>query len=374
MRLAEVLTSDHHTRYVVLDDQGSLVTPLVRYLKHLDQRGYALNTLRSYGISLMLFFEYLHQHNTDFQQVTLDTLAGFVSWLKWPYTSTKVIPSHPVAPARSARTINHILTAVANFYDYLWRVDEISGDLNAKTRAYLSPRARRYKGFLYHIAKDQPVEKHLLKQREPKKRPKTLTKACIEQLLAACCNQRDRLLLRLLYESGLRIGEALNLWLQDIDIPRRRIVVCDHGEAANGASLKTPSAERSVQISDELINFILDYVADAHAETVTTNHLFLKLSGPRAGQPLSYADVNDLFVRLRHRTGIDASAHLFRHTSLTHLAKAGWAPEYLRERAGHAQFQTTYQLYVHPSDEDLQEAWQQVEQRMQLPGEKHEHQ
>ncbi len=373
MRLAEALTSDHRTRYVILDDHGCLVIPLVRYLKHLDQRGYAPNTLRSYGTSLVLFFEYLNQRDADFRQVTLDTLAGFVSWLKWPYASPKVIPSYPVVPTRCARTINHILTAVASFYDYLWRIDEISVDLNTKTRAYLSPRARTYKGFLYHIAKDQPVEKHLLKQREPKKRPKTLTKAQIEQLLAACRNQRDRLLLRLLYESGLRIGEVLNLWLQDIDIARRTIKVCDHGEGANGVSLKTPSASRSVSVSDELTNRILDYVADAHDETITTNHIFLKLRGPHAGQPLTYVDVNDLFVRLRQQTGIDASAHLFRHTSFTHLAKAGWAPEYLRERAGHAQFQTTYQLYVHPSDEDLQEAWQQTEAQMCLSGEKDEH-
>jgi len=141
----------------------------------------------------------------------------------------------------------------------------------------------------------------------------------------------------------------------------------------NGVSLKTPSAERSVSVSHELTNLILDYVAEAHAETVTTNHIFLKLSGPRVGQPLTYADVNDLFGRLRHQTGIVASAHMFRHTSLTHLAKAGWAPEYLRERAGHAQFQSTYQLYVHPSDEDLQEAWQQTEAKMRLSGERDEH-
>ena len=82
MRLTEVFTSDHRIRYVVLDDQGELVIPLVKYLKHLDQRGYALNTLRSYGISLMLFFEYLNQRDVDFRQITLDTLAGFVSWLK----------------------------------------------------------------------------------------------------------------------------------------------------------------------------------------------------------------------------------------------------------------------------------------------------
>ncbi|MFL5629378.1 MAG: site-specific integrase [Ktedonobacteraceae bacterium] len=103
MRLAEVLTGDHRTRYVVLDDHGCLVTLLVRYLKHLDQRGYAPNTLRSYGTSLMLFFEYLNQRDADFRQITLDTLDGFVSWLKWPYASTKVIPSYPVAPVQDRR-------------------------------------------------------------------------------------------------------------------------------------------------------------------------------------------------------------------------------------------------------------------------------
>jgi integrase/recombinase XerD len=81
MRLTEVLTSAHRIRYVVLDDQGELVVPLAKYLKHLDQRGYALNTLRSYGTSLMLFFEYLHQRDADFRAITLDTLAGFVAWL-----------------------------------------------------------------------------------------------------------------------------------------------------------------------------------------------------------------------------------------------------------------------------------------------------
>jgi hypothetical protein len=56
------------------------------------------------------------------------------------------------------------------------------------------------------------------------------------------------------------------------------IKVCDHGEVVNGVSLKTPSAERSVSVSEELINLVLDYVADVHDDTVTTNHIFLKLS------------------------------------------------------------------------------------------------
>src|SRR6266702_2957398 len=60
-------------------------------------------------------------------------------------------------------------------------------------------------------------EKNILKQHEAKRQgPKTLTKEQIQQLLDACLNQRDRLLVRLLYESAIRVGEALSLtksWL-----------------------------------------------------------------------------------------------------------------------------------------------------------------
>ena len=112
-----------------------------------------------------------------------------------------------------------------------------------------------------------------------------------------------------------------------------------------------------------------------HTDEVETNHLFIKVRGSRADQPLEYADVNDLFQWLKRKTGIDAHAHLLRHSSLTRLAQAKCCPEVLRERAGHAQFQYSYQLYVHPSEEEMREEWEQVEAQMhlQLP-ERKEHQ
>jgi len=103
-----------------------------------------------------------------------------------------------------------------------------------------------------------------------------------------------------------------------------------------------------------------------HTEEVETNHVFIKLHGGRVYQPLEYADVNDLFQRLKRKTGIDAHAHLLRHSSLTSLAKHGWRPELLRERAGHTQISSTYQLYVHPSDEELREAWERTQERLRL--------
>jgi len=366
VQLVEVIVSTGHPRYAVLDDQGCMVAPIAHYLKHLDRRGCAVNTLRSYGYALKLFFEYLAQTSTDFRRISVDDLAGFIQWLRFPYRSTNVLPHQPVPPARSNRTINHVLTVVAGLYDYLWRSEAITVDLNAKTRLYLSPRAHQYKSFLHHLAHDLPTEKHLLRQPVPRRRPATLTKTQIEALVRACAAPRDRLLLILLYESGLRIGEALGLWLEDIDVAGHRLHIRDRRALPQGASVKTPASERSVDVSPALIAQIMGYVAIAHTEAVTTNHVFLTQRGPTAGQPLTYAAVHDLFVRLRLTTEIDATPHMLRHSSLSALARAGWAPEHLRVRAGHAQFQTTYQLYVHPSAEELRAEWDRTQEQVHV--------
>jgi site-specific recombinase XerD len=266
-----------------------------------------------------------------------------------------------VTQARTNTTINGCITAVAGFYDYLWRQDELDTDLNEKTRTYLPARSRSYKSFLHHIAKGKLVEKNLLKQRVPRGgQPKTLTKEQIERLVNACENSRDQLLLTMLYESALRIGECLALWIEDVDVDGRKLHVRDRGPLANDAEIKTPASCRSIDVSEDLINQILDYLVIVHTDEVETNHLFFKVRGPRWGQPLEYADVNDLFQRLKAKTGIDAHAHLLRHSSLTSLAKNGMRPEVLRERAGHAQFQYTYQLYVHPSEEEMREEWERA--------------
>src|SRR6266566_1672532 len=112
------------------------------------------------------------------------------------------------------------------------------------------------------------------------------------------------------------------------------------------------------------LSLVLPYLKWYH--TLLSSAVVSKLHGKRSGQPLEYADVNDLFQRLQKKTGIDAHAHLFRHSSLTSLAKHGWRPELLRERAGHAHISSTYQLYVHPSDEELREAWEQTQERLRL--------
>ncbi len=305
------------------------------------------------------------QQHLNWQQVTLDDLSRFVLWLKLPSGSLKVLPAHPVPQARSNRTINHTLTVVRSFYDYHWRLEESVTNVKGATTTFLPARVRRYKSFLHHLTKGSPVEKNLLKQQEAKRlRPKTITKEQVQQLLDACGNQRDRLLVRLLYESAIRVGEALALWVQDVDVAENKLHICDRGPLENGAEIKTVHAPRALDVSADLIDEIVAYVGIAHTAEVETNHLFLKHQGRRADQALTYADVDSLFRRLRSRTGIAVTPHMLRHTMLTALAEQGWAPELLQERAGHASFQQTYQTYVHPSQEALRAAWEQAQDQV----------
>jgi integrase/recombinase XerD len=368
VRVVEVLTSEQQRRYVVIDDEGVLVEPIARYLKYLDRIGSARHTLRSYAMMLRLYWEFLMQEQLDWQQVTLDDLSRFVLWLKLPAKSLKVLPTHPAPQARSNRTINHALSVLTGFYDYHWRMETISFNMKDKTTTYLPARARRYKSFLHHLANGSPVAKHILKQKEDKRQhPKTVTKDQVQTLIDACTNQRDRLLVWLLYESAMRIGEALALFVEDVDIAENRIYVRDRGPLENGAEIKTVHALRPIDLSNDLIDEIVAYVGKVHTAEIETNHLFLKLRGKQSGQPLTYADVDSLFRRLRRKTGIHyVTPHILRHTMLTQLAELGWAPELLQVRAGHASFQQTYDIYVHPSLAALRTAWEKTQDQVCL--------
>src|SRR5258706_3006056 len=367
MRVIEVHTSQGDRRYVLVDDDGDLVIPAVRYLKHLDQRGYARNTLRSYAHMLKLYFEYVKQRGLDYRNPTLDDIGVFVHWLSLPSGSLKVLPAQSVDQARSNRTINLALTVVTGLYDYLWRIDDDSARLADKTPVYLPAQASRYKSFLYHIAAQQPVAKKLFKQKEPKTgRPKTISKEQVRQLMDACANQRDQLLLWLLYESAIRVGELLALWVEDIDVASCQLSIRDRGPLANDAEIKTASSVRNVEVSEELINEIVSYIGIVHTLDIETNHLFLKLQGADKGHPMTYDDIHSLFRRLRRKTGIDVTPHRLRHSSLSALAKSGWKPELLQERAGHASFQQTYQLYVHVTEDELHDEWTKTQQTVSM--------
>ena len=367
MEVVKVKTEDGKERYFVADDGGLPIEPILKFIRFKDNTNFAMNTLRMYCQHLKLYFEYLQQRKLDFQKVTIDDLALFVNWLQNPYKSLKVIPSHQVETARSPRTVNIIVNTVLAFYDYILRHEEYSNNISDRLRKFVSTPSRNFKGFLYGIAYEQKkVTSSIWKLKVPKSKPKTLSKEEIGTLIRVCNNLRDKFLLTLLYETGMRIGEALSLWIEDFDISDMVIDLQDRGELENNAEIKTVSSPRRIDISQNLADMFMEYIAEYHTEEVETNHIFIKLSGSNKYKPMNYTDVDNLFRTLKKVTGIYVTPHMFRHSSLTLLRMAGWQPELLRIRAGHKNIYTTLNTYIHPSDEEITEEFNRTRPNLDL--------
>lgn len=367
MEVVKVKTEDGKERYFVADDNGLPIEPILKFIRFKDNTNFARNTLRMYCQHLKLYFEYLQQVELDFQKVTIDDLALFVNWLQNPYKSLKIIPAHQVETARSPRTVNIIVNTVLAFYDYILRHEEYSNNISDRLKKFVSTPSRNFKGFLYGIAHQQKkVTSNILRLKVPKSKPKTLSKEEIGTLIRACNNLRDKFLLALLYETGIRIGEALSLWIEDFDISDMVIDLQDRGELENNAEIKTVSSPRRIDISQNLADMFMEYIAEYHTDEVETNHIFIKLSGSNKYKSMNYTDTDNLFRTLKKKTDIYVTPHMFRHSSLTVLRMAGWQPELLRIRAGHKNIYTTLNTYIHPSYEEVTKEFEKTQPNLNL--------
>lgn len=369
MRVQEVLIENNNKRYILLDQEGYPVIPVAKYMKYLDKTGKSPNTQKTYCYSLKHFFTYLEETNKDYRFIRLEDLVEFVGWLRSPYESSKVTPLQQEKSKRTEKTINLTITVIANFYDYLYRNEEVQNDMMEKLmkQVFIGGHSR-YKSFLHHLNKDKPSIRNILKLKEPRKKVDTLTKEQVQQVLQATTNIRDRFLIQLLFETGLRIGEALALFMEDFVYDHgkgHRIRLVDRGELENGAMLKT--GEREIYVSQSLMDLYDDYLYEVIDELdLDSNFVFVKLRGKDVGKPMEYWNVESLFKRLKKKTGINLHPHLFRHTHATIYYQKTKDIKQVQERLGHSQIQTTMNLYLHPSDEDIREDWQKAQSEFNL--------
>ena len=361
MKVQDVKLENNQKRYLLVDNNGLPIIPVAKYLKYIDNSEKSFNTQKTYAYALKLYFEYLEEINVDYRNVNINILSNFVGWLRNPYENNKVVSIKPTKAKRTEKTVNLTITVVTNFYDYLYRTEEIDNDMVEKLMKQVFIRdENHYKGFLHHINEGNPCSKNILKIKEPRRKVRALTKEEMQKVYDATTNIRDEFLIKLLYETGLRIGEALSLFIEDIIFDHNkghRIKLVDRGELSNGAMLKT--GEREIHISQELIDLFDDYAYYILDELeIDTNFVFVKLRGKNKGQPLEYQDVSDLFKRLKKKTGIDVHAHLLRHTHATIYYQTTKDIKQVQERLGHSQIQTTMNMYLHPSDEDIRANWE----------------
>ena len=349
------LARSARTVWLVVDDGYLPIEPIRRFLVYLDDVERSPNTLRAYAHHLKLFWDYLAWAKLAWTDVGLSDLAGFLAWLR------QQVPDGAQFQDRSARrsesTVNAILSAVNTFYDFHERLGDIK---NFERYQLVFRRGGANKPFLHHISKGQPVRARLVKVRAPRRLPRTLEPGQVEALLSACTHLRDKLLVCLLRDTGMRIGQVLGLRHADMVSWDNliRIVPRDNANSARSKSL----AERSVDVFPSLMALYARYLVDEYGD-LDSDYVFVNLWEGHVGAPMTYATVVALFQRLQRRTGIYARPHQFRHTHATDLIRTGkWDLAYVAERLGHTSLAST-SVYLHLQSADLKSALQQYAAR-----------
>lgn len=342
--------------WVVLDDDYLPIDPIQQFLSYLRTIERSPNTIRSYAYHLRLYWEYLSESRLDWKSVGLTELADFVAWMRNP--DPGVVHLQKQEAKRSESTVNLVITSVCMFYDYMERIGE--ADNIPIYRTQVQP-GRRYKSFLHHINKGKPIRSKLIKIKEPKRIVKTISKDQVCQLIDACHRIRDQFLISLLYESGMRIGQALGLRLEDVHSWDNKIWVVPRGNNANESRAKTRETY-SIDVSGELMKRYGDYLINEFGDC-DSDYVFVNLWDGKIGHPMTYKTVSDLFRRLVKKTGIEVTPHILRHSHATELIRSGWNAAYVQKRLGHQNIQTVLNTYTHLDNEDMKQAYKEYQSR-----------
>lgn len=339
--------------WTLLDDDLVPLDPVERFLAYLASIERSPNTVKAYAHDLKDWFTFLAGRQLDWRGVTLEDVAGFVAWLRLPPEArsglVQVLPT--VEHHCSESSVNRKLATLTSFCEFHARHGVPLGGLLTT----VAPPGRRrtsstsFKPFLHHVTKHDPQRRRALTLRATPPRPRVLTAAQAQAILDACEHLRDRLLFAVLLDTGVRIGEALGLRHEDLDIAGRQVAVLprinDNGARAKGGR------PRSIPASAELMRLYADYLTSEYG-CLDSDYVFVNLWGRPWGHPLTYPAVYDLVRRLRAATGTEFGPHWFRHTYATWLLRRGAGMESVKELLGHASITTTVDTYGHLTVED----------------------
>ena len=169
-------------------------------------------------------------------------------------------------------------------------------------------------------------------------------------ILDAANSERDKLLLSLLYMTGARIQEALDLQIGSIPIPDQFAPV------SVVENIKSKGKRRDLYVPLRCLELIDAYIIGGRAD-IATDHDFLFVAdhGPWRGRKLTYNAAYDSLTRIREKTGISFGFHDLRHTFNTNLAEAGVDVAVRQLLLGHAHASTT-DRYTHLSSKRACEA------------------
>ncbi len=335
-----------HFLYCIVDsDTQRMIEEPTEYLKYLMNRHESPNTLRGIAHGIKYYLNYLSEEGLDINSVMgmrydeqFDHFVGFLNWVKsGNHTEREKLPSN--------KTCNSYLQHVFGFFLYIERTHEVRGGIKVLEEGSLS-----YGGH-GGVRLSRGIHRFAGYLRKEQSRGKSVYESQIKTLIDGTDSVRDKLLLLLLAETGFRIGELLGLrYAKDIDFEKKAVSVRSRTDNENEARAKN-SEERSGSISDSAMDLLKIYISENRKRIKKSTYLFLSED---TDTPLTYEAVYALFTRLHKKTGIKATAHMFRHYFANERRKAGWSIEMISKALGHKSIKTT-EAYLDIETEELAE-------------------
>ncbi len=280
-----------------------------------SEKSYSKHTLETYSIALNQFYDFLKeefQEVPEIEEIQLNDIRPFLGWL--------------ADQGKNNKSIKLKISAVKSFFKFCMKKELIETN---PTSLIPSPK-------------------------NEKKLPSFLLKDEIENLLnelndGSLESMRNIALVELIYSSGLRISEALNLKLNDLNFYDKTVKVLGKG-----------NKERIIPVGEKAIVALKIWMKARLAyleEKVISNIIFIAKSGNKLNPSVAYRFINKAMNKVTESR--QKSPHILRHSFATHLMDNGAEISAVSEMLGHSSLSTT-QVYTHVSIERLKEAYKKA--------------
>lgn len=272
--------------------------------------GKSYNTIRSYKNDLNQFITYLEENEgiKDFKDVEIITFRSFIAYLNSDIKITK-------------RSINRKLSAIRSFFEYLVKNNKLEEN----------------KAIYINMPKfENKLPSFLLKEDMEKVRLVINTNNIL--------GLRDRAIIEILYSSGIRSSELLDLSENMINMQDRELRVIGKG-----------NKERITFFSKTAKKYLTEYIEAKKSKTYYDKNIVFANS---KGGKLTTRSLRRLIEDYNKRSGItkELTPHVFRHTFATQLLNSGVDIRYVQELLGHTSIATT-QFYTHVSKKALRDVY-----------------
>jgi len=277
------------------------------YLKY--QKNYSEYTINNYKHDIIEYLEYLSSESLEFKSIEYSDIRFYLMYLK----DTKKDDN---------TSINRKLSSLRGFYKYMANEGIVHSNVfslvNGPKRSKKLPRYFEYNEL-----------------EELFKVPDTRTPL----------GQRDSLILEMLYATGVRVGELVNIKVGDIDLGRRNIIILGKG-----------NKERFVTYGEYCEDILKTYLNNGrfYLNSKSSDYLFLNNNGGR----LTDRGVRFILDKLIQKTSINKniSPHMIRHSFATHLLNEGCDLLTVQKLLGHESIKAT-QIYTHVTTDRLKEVY-----------------